>query len=82
MSFVLELTPEGQYMKDRGAPLKPRQEVLLNSGIFKLPRYYEETVGEILIVRTWRIANDGPGHFLLREFLPKNPKSGWPWPAK
>jgi hypothetical protein len=80
MSLILELTESGQYMKDRGAPLKPRQEVMLNTGIFKLPRHYEETIGEILIVRTWRIPNDDHSHYLLREFLPKNPKSGWPWP--
>jgi hypothetical protein len=79
MSFVLELTENGQYMKDRGAPLKPKQVVLLNSGIFKLPRRYEETVGELIVVRTWRIPNDGGGHFLLRELLPKDTSRGWPW---
>jgi transcriptional regulator with XRE-family HTH domain len=48
---------------------------------FKLNEF-ADLVGEVLRVRTWRIPNEGGGHFLLREFLPKDSRSTWPWPAK
>ncbi|MGB8422208.1 hypothetical protein [Paraburkholderia sp.] len=78
MSFVLHLGDNGVYTKHDGAPLIPCQEVLLNDGLFNLPRRFEQTDGEILIVRSWRIPTRG-GHYLLREFLPRDKSKGWPW---
>ncbi|HHT8992785.1 TPA: hypothetical protein ACT5B2_003830 [Burkholderia cenocepacia] len=78
--FVIELGTDGVYTKQGGPALLPLQHVLLAEGLFALPQYYEESRGEVLVAREWRIPF-GFGHFLVREFLPvaDAPKEGWPW---
>ncbi|PFH29119.1 hypothetical protein [Burkholderia sp. JKS000303] len=78
--FVIQLGVDGVYTKQGGPALQPRQPVLLNQGVFELPQYCEESRGEVLVAREWRIPF-GFGHFLVREFLPvaEAPKAGWPW---
>ncbi|WP_207000697.1 hypothetical protein [Trinickia mobilis] len=77
MSFTIHLGENVIYTKDGGAPLHPKQTVLLYEGLFTLPDHCEETVGSERLLRSWRIPTHG-GHYLLREFLPSSAK-GWPW---
>lgn len=78
MSFVLHLGDNGVYTKHDGDPLIPCQEVLLNDGVFILPKRWEQTEGELLIVREWRIPI-ARCHYLIREFLPRDHSKRWPW---
>jgi hypothetical protein len=77
VSFTISLAHNGVYSKDGGAPLKPGQCVLLDDGLFDLPQHFEEIASEDTVMREWHIPV-ARGHYLLREFLPRERRS-WPW---
>ncbi|RQZ08921.1 hypothetical protein DF105_01055 [Burkholderia stagnalis] len=78
--ILIELSIDGIYTKKDGPALLPQQHVLLADGLHQLPQHCEESRGDVLVAREWRIPCQW-GHFLIREFLPVDqaPKDGWPW---
>jgi len=66
--LLLELRRDGIYYKASGAALIGGMAVMLNHGVFQLPKHCEESEAGGMVIRTWRIPSKS-GHYRLAEIV-------------